>query len=123
MNYDQAKEYSFVVPWKTMECFSGPECWCRIIVPVESIFYSHTESPDVKHEYIIVDAGALDQTTAEHITLLHNEHCERIKQNGRDVMKEIMDSLIPLEEMAEQFEKLWENKQSKIGKIVRKKVD
>lgn len=61
MNYDQAKELSFLVPWKTSECFSGKECWCRIIVPIEPILYSHDESPDIEHEYVIVDAGALDQ--------------------------------------------------------------
>lgn len=96
MNFEQAKELSFLVPWKTIECFSGPDCWCRIIVPVEPILYSHQESPDIEHEYIVVDAGALDQQTAEYIVKLHNEHYERIKQSCRDVMKETMDSLIPL---------------------------
>ena len=96
MNYDQAKELSFLVLWKTMECFSGPDCWCRIILPVEPILYSHPESPDIEHEYDIVDAGALDQETAEYIVKLHNEHHERVKQSCRDAMKETMDSLIPL---------------------------
>lgn len=78
MNFDQAKELSFLVPWKTMECFSGPECWCRIILPVESIFYSHPENPeDNKHEYIIVDAGALDQETAEYLVKLHNTNIDK----------------------------------------------
>lgn len=125
MNYDQAKELSFLVPWKTMECFSEPECWCRIILPVESILYSHPENPDNKHEYIIVDAGALDQETAEYIVRLHNEHYERVKQSCRDAMEETIDSMIPLneKEMVETFEKLWANKHSKIGKIVRKEID
>ena len=96
MNFEQAREYSFLVKWKVAECFSGPQCWCRIIVPVEPILYSHQESPDIEHEYIVVDAGALDQQTAEHIVRLHNEHNERVKQSCRDVMKETMDSLIPL---------------------------
>ena len=95
MNFEQAKEYSFLVPWKTTECFSE-NCWCRIILPVEPILYSHPESPDIEREYVIVDAGALDQETAEYIVRLHNEHYERIKQSCRDVMKETMDSLIPL---------------------------
>ena len=125
MNYDQAKEYAFLVPWKTTECFSGPECWCRIIVPVEPVLYSHEESPDIKREYIIVDAGALDQETAEYIVKLHNEQYERIKQSCRDAMRETIDSMIPIneKEMVETFEKLWENKHSKIGKIVRNEID
>jgi hypothetical protein len=71
MNYDQAQEYSFKVYWKTMECFSGPDCWCRVIVPVEPILYTHPES-DTQYEYNIVDAGALDQQTAQYIVDLHN---------------------------------------------------
>ena len=124
MNFEQAKEYSFLVPWKTMECFSGPECWCRIIVPIEPIYYTNPES-DNKYEYSVVDAGALDQETAEYIVKLHNEHHERVKQSCRDAMKETIDSMIPLneKEMVETFEKLWANKHSKIGKIVRKEID
>ena len=125
MNYDQAKELSFLVRWKTTECFSGPECWCRIILPVEPILYNHPESPDIECEYVVVDAGALDQETAEYIVRLHNEHHERIKQNCRDAIKETMDSMIPINEreMVETFEKLWAAKNSKIGKIVRKEID
>lgn len=73
MNFDQAREHCFKVPWKTAECFSGPECWCRIIVPVEPIYYTHPES-DAKYEYAIVDAGALDETTAQYIVNLHNDY-------------------------------------------------
>ena len=112
MNFDQAKEQSFLVPWKTMECFTGPECWCRIIVPVEPILYSHEESPDVKHEYVIVDAGALDQETAEYFVDLHNSCLERIKQitpSNQELLK-IVDEL-------------WEQKHGEIRKIVRKEID
>ena len=35
MDFEQAREYSFLVPWEATECFSGSECWCRIIVPIE----------------------------------------------------------------------------------------
>ena len=95
MNFEQAKELSFLVPWKTMECFSGPNCWCRIIVPVDAIHYDYGDN---KRELDIVDAGSLDQQTAEYIVKLHNEHCERVKQSCRDVMKELMDSMVKLEE-------------------------
>lgn len=94
MNFEQAREYSFLVPWKATECFSGPECWCRIIVPIEPIYYTNPESDNNRYEYSVVDAGSLDQTTAEYIVKLHNEHCERVKQSCRDAMKETMDSLI-----------------------------
>ena len=124
MNFEQAREYSFLVPWKATECFSGPECWCRIIVPIEPIYYTNPES-DNRYEYSVVDAGALDQETAEYIVRLHNEHCERIKQSCRDAMKETMDSMIHIneKEMVETFEKLWDTKHSRIGKIVRKEID
>ena len=137
MNFDQAREQSFLVPWKTMECFSGPECWCRIIVPVEPILYSHEESPDVKHEYVIVDAGALDQESAEYIVRLHNLYITReivlnLTEEQKENFKKECDKLnigsrsistIEMNEMVETFEKLWENKHSKIGKIVRKEID
>lgn len=135
MNFEQAKEYSFLVPWKTTECFSGPECWCRIIVPIEPIYYTNPES-DNRYEYSVVDAGALDQETAEYIVRLHNEHCERVKQSCRDAMKETIQTLVHPNDsvtvkhnpniddyMVKGFEKLWENKHSRIGKIVRKEID
>ena len=125
MNYDQAKELSFLVKWKVTECFSGPDCWCRRIVPVDPILYNYTESSDYEEEYEIVGDAAIDQKTAEYIVRLHNEDYERVQQSCRDVMKETMDSMIPIneQEMVETFEKLWANKHSKIGKIVRKEID
>lgn len=98
MNFEQAKEYAFTMPWKVSQCFVGPECWCKIIVPIEPIYYSYPENPDNKNEYVIVDAGSLDQETAEYIVKLHNEHCERVKQSCREMMKELTDSIIPFTE-------------------------
>lgn len=113
MNYDQAKEYSLIVPWKTTTCSRGSECLCRMIVPVEPIYYTNLES-DNTYEYCVVGNGVLDQTTAEHITLLHNEHCERVR-------KETINSMIVLNEKeVEIFEKFLTNKYKK---IVRKEVD
>ena len=137
MNYDQAKEQSFLALWKTMECFSGPDCWCRIIVPVEPIFYNHPESPDIQHEYVIVDAGALDQEVAEYIVRLHNLYITRdtalnLTEEQKENFKKEWDKLnirprsigtIEIKEMVETFKKLWETKNSKIGKIVRKEID
>ena len=118
MNFEQAREFSFLVKWKATECFSGPDCWCRIILPVEPILYNHPESPDVEREYVVVDAGALDQQTAEYIVKLHNKyhekHFERVIQNCRDAMKETMDSLIDLAPVSREPE---------TGRIVRKEID
>ena len=97
MNFDQVKEQSFLVPWKTMECFTGPECWCRIIVPVEPILYNHPESPDVEHEYVVVDAGALDQQTAEYIVRLHNEYLDGTLKSLKEGMDILNTGLRPLD--------------------------
>lgn len=96
MNFDQAREYSFLVPWKVAECFSGPECWCRIIVPIEPIYYTNPES-DNKYEYSVVDAGALDQTTAEYIVKLHNEHLDRTLKSLKEDMDILNTGLRPLD--------------------------
>ena len=111
MNFEQARELSFLVPWKATECFSE-NCWCRIILPVEPILYSHPESPDIEREYVIVDAGALDQETAEYVVNLHNSCLERIAQitpSNQELLK-IVDEL-------------WEQKHGEIRKIVRKEID
>jgi hypothetical protein len=126
MNFERARELSFLVKWKVAECFSGPQCWCRRIVPVEPILlYTYTESSDYEEEYEIVGDASIDQKTAEYIVRLHNENYERVQQSCRDAMKETIDSMIPINEreMVETFEKLWENKHSKIRKIVRKEID
>lgn len=95
MNFEQAKELSFLVKWKAVECHVS-NCWCRKIVPVEPILYIESTSPDYEEEYTIADAGDLDQQTAEYIVRLHNENYEKVQQSCRDAMKETMDSLIPL---------------------------
>lgn len=137
MNFEQAREFSFTVPWKSMECFSGPQCWCRIIVPVEPIYYTHPDTNDKKYEYVIVDAGSIDQQTSEYIVRLHNLYITRETilnptEEQKEYFKKEWDKLntgprnistIEMNEMVETFEKLWENKHSKICKIVRKEID
>lgn len=89
MNFEQAREYSFLVKWKVAECFSGPDCWCRIVVPIEPIYYTNPES-DIKYEYSIIEDGALDQETAEYFVNLHNSCLERIKKitpNNKELLK------------------------------------
>lgn len=143
MNFDQAKELSFLVPWKVAECFSGPQCWCRRIVPVDPIPYNDEYENFGKilvstetEEYEVIPDAAIDQKTAEYIVRLHNEHYERVKQSCRDAMQETIQTLVHPNDsvtvkhnpniddyLVKGFEKLWENKQSKIGKIVRKEID
>lgn len=84
MNFEQAQNQSFLVPWKTTECFSGPECWCRRIVPVDPILYNDecenfgkTLVSTEPEEYEIIPDGAIDEKTAEYIVKLHNEWLAR----------------------------------------------
>jgi len=97
INFEQAREQSFLVTWKAVECFSGPDCWCRVILPVEPIYYSHPESPDIKREFSIVDAGNLDQQTAEYFVHLHNERLakkrlEEITSSNEELLKMVIQT-------------------------------
>lgn len=97
MNFEQAKELSFLVPWKVAECFSGPQCWCRRIVPVEPILYTYTRSSDYEEEYEIVGDAAIDQKTAEYIVKLHNEHLDRTLKSLKEDMDILNTGLRPLD--------------------------
>lgn len=96
MNFEQARELSFLVKWKVAECFSGPQCWCRRIVPVEPIVHTYNESSEYEEEYEVVGDASIDQKTAEYIVRLHNENYDRVQQSCRDAMKKTIDSLIEL---------------------------
>lgn len=118
MNFEQAKELSFLVKWKVAECFSGPQCWCRRIVPVDPILYNDeyenfgkTLVSTESEEYEIIPDAAIDLKTAEYIVRLHNENYDRVQQSCRDAMKETMDSLVvlkPTKEQKENFMKVWD---------------
>ena len=127
MNFEQAREYSFLVPWKATECFSGPECWCRMIVPIEPIKYDEyckNVGATIYREYdVIVDAAAIDKETAEYIVRLHNLYITR-------------ETVLNLtEEQKENFKKEWDilntgprsigwdNKNSKSRTINRDEID
>lgn len=75
MNYEEAKEHSRSIPWKTQECFSGPDCWCRMVVPIEPIkcFYSLSDG-SIQEDTLdqIIGPASIDQETAEYIVELHN---------------------------------------------------
>jgi len=84
MNQEEAQKHSFKVPWKVSECFSGPGCWCRIIVPVDPIPYNEEidhfgktlVSTEVEY-YEVIGDGAIDQKTADHIVNVHNQYLVR----------------------------------------------
>jgi len=104
MNYDQAKELSFLVPWKVAECFSGPECWCRRIVPIDPILYNDeyenfgkTLVSTETEEYEIVPDAAIDQQTAEYIVRLHNEHLDRTLKSLKEDIDILNTGLRPLD--------------------------
>lgn len=104
MNFDQAREYSFLVKWKVAECFSGPQCWCRRIVPAEAILYNDEYENFGKilvstetEEYEIISDAAIDQKTAEYIVKLHNEHLDRTLKSLKEDMDILNTGLRPLD--------------------------
>jgi len=75
-NYDEAIKHSFNTPWKLSLCNTGESCWCRIILPVETIKYKNISSSTGKEtieeiEWIIPD-GSIDKETAEYFLELHH---------------------------------------------------
>jgi len=72
MEYHEAVEKSKTVKWKTSPCFTGEECWCRIIEPVEKI-----EDKD-GNEIYIAGSGSINKEYAEHIVKLHNEFVDKM---------------------------------------------
>ena len=69
MTFDEAKNLAKTVRWKTEVCYTGEDCWCRIIVPEEPIEYDYH---DDKETYEIVSAGSIDKEFAEQIVSEHN---------------------------------------------------
>lgn len=66
MTYKEAQEKALSVRWKTSICFSGEECWCKVIEPEEPIKDNHGE------DIYIVPSGSISKEYAEHIVKLHN---------------------------------------------------
>ena len=81
-SYEEAHQYSLTIPWKLALCNTGETCWCRIILPTETILYKnkigYIERVD-EFEYIIPD-GSIDKETAEYIVDLHNREVELEKK-------------------------------------------
>jgi hypothetical protein len=83
MTYLEAKELALRLPWKTQECFSGPECWCELIVPEIEVKDKDGNSID------IVSSGAVSKDTARHIVEAHNQFIESTRDGFKigDVVK------------------------------------
>jgi len=71
MTYNEAEKEAFKVKWKVETCSQGDSCWCRIIAPVEPIYYMDC---DDETEYTITYQGELNKTKAEYFVKLHNEN-------------------------------------------------
>jgi hypothetical protein len=74
-SYEEAQEYALTIPWKVTTCHVGESCWCRMIVPVEEIEYTHTyrDNTSEKDTIHIFVEGSINKTTAEYIVALHNQ--------------------------------------------------
>jgi hypothetical protein len=81
-NYDEAHRYSLTISWKLETCNTGESCWCRVIVPSETIKFKEKISNWIKEDitrdfdYIIPD-GSIDRETAEYVVELHNNHIKK----------------------------------------------
>ena len=70
MTHEEAYNKALKVKWKVEPCFSGEECWCRLIVPDEPIKYS---TDDIE-EVCIVSSASINKQMAEHIVNIHNQY-------------------------------------------------
>ena len=70
MTHEEAYDKATKVKWKVEPCFSGEECWCRLIVPDEIINYG----PDNVEEVYIVGSASINKKMAEHIVNIHNQY-------------------------------------------------
>lgn len=91
MTYTEFFEIAKTRPWKTIECETGKECWCRMI----------TTDPPVD-DHFVATWGSIDKDTAEYIVELHNQRLSRIndldhniESYNKDVLKEyVLDNEI-----------------------------
>lgn len=86
--YEQAQEYSFTVKWKVETCFSGENCWCRVVVPEKPITFKEQER-EHEEEFQIISDGSINKETAEYIVKIHNERIEENKQKRLSALEEL----------------------------------
>jgi hypothetical protein len=72
-NYEEAKKYSLTILWKIDVCNVGENCWCRLILPTEQIFYKYKIGEEEKTEELESISGSIHKETAEHLVELHNK--------------------------------------------------
>jgi hypothetical protein len=80
-SYEEAHRYSLTIPWKIELCNTGESCWCRVILPTETIKYKRIRDLDKmeiieEYEWIIPD-GSIDKRTAEYAVNLHNSSIKK----------------------------------------------
>jgi hypothetical protein len=75
MTHEEAYNKALEVKWKVEPCFSGEDCWCRIIMPSEPINYG----PDNVEEVCIVSSATINKQMAEHIVIVHNQSLDNGK--------------------------------------------
>ncbi len=78
LTYKEAQEKALTVKWKYEPCFSGDQCWCRLVSPVDPIPYDDGKGGTDDFDYII-GSGSVSKIFAEHIVELHNKSLENDK--------------------------------------------
>lgn len=68
MTYEEFFDIAKTRPWKVTECFSGPDCWCRIIKCDPPVLDYDGE------ELTINTAGSMNKLECEYIVELHNQN-------------------------------------------------
>lgn len=86
--YEQAKSNSLIIPWVVDTCSHEIGCWCRVIRPIEDIYF---ELLGVVGSYYIVPEGILDLSSAEHIVLLHNTNLLKSESNSDNYILETQE--------------------------------
>ena len=74
MTYQEAYKKALEVEWKVEPCFSGEQCWCRIIKPKVPIYF---DKDDIE-EVCIVSSAAMNKAMAERIVELQNNKINKL---------------------------------------------
>jgi hypothetical protein len=60
----------FKKEWKVLECFSGKDCWCRMIGTIDY-------TPQTEEQELVIGAIAVNKQMAEYIVDLHNKEVKQ----------------------------------------------
>jgi len=86
MTYQEAYKQALEVEWKVEPCFSGEQCWCRLIVPKVPIKF---DKDDIE-EVCIVSSASINKAMAEYIVKLHNNKINKLCGNNVPNVKEVV---------------------------------